>query len=419
MAPKRPLHVVILAGGEGKRMGSDQPKVLLDLLGRPIVGHVIDAARALGPRSLIVVGGRGLPDIKRAMAAEDDLTFVRQPKPLGTANAVKHALKALPKRGAHEVLILNGDGPLVTSASLRKTLQTHRRRKAQVTVISAIVPEPTGLGRIIRDGRGRFLEVVEEKDATDDQREIPEINAGQYVVGLPDLHRLLPRIGRGNVQGEFYLTDLIGLADRVAAVPLDDAEEARGLNDPKELLEVRDLMRRRVLERHAAAGVQIVAPDLTYVEAGVYIAPGSVVLPFTVLRRGVSIAPRCSVGPFAHLRPGTALHEDVHVGDFVEIKASTLGQGSKALHLAYLGDTDLGKGVNVGAGTITANFDGRRKHRTIVEDGVSLGSGTILVAPVTVGKGSRTGAGAVVLSGQDVPSGETVVGVPARKKRRR
>jgi len=358
-----------------------------------------------------------MKELKQALSNEKGLDFVRQPKPLGTAHAVKHALKALPRTGAGDVMILNGDGPLVTASSLRRTLQRHRRARAQVTVISACLEDPTGLGRIVRDGRGRFLEVVEERDATPDQRAINEINAGQYVVERQALRRLLPRVNNRNAQKEYYLTDLVALADRVAAVPLDDPEEARGLNDPAELDTVRRLMRERILKGLQDAGVDVLSPDLTYIEAGVCVGSGSVIHPFTVIRTGVSIAPRCSVGPFAHLRSGTVLGEGASVGAFVEVKASNLAEGVKAQHLAYLGDAEIGPFANVGAGTITANWDGRDHNSTVVEDGAHLGSGTVLVAPVKVGRGSRTGAGTVVPAGRDVEPGETVVGVPARPLR--
>lgn len=412
--PRRSLSVVIMAAGEGKRMRSPLPKVLLDLLGRPVVGHVIDVARTLKPERIVVVGGKRLEEVKQALREEPGLTFVRQPKPSGTAHAVKYAMKALPTRGACDVMILNGDGPLVTTASLKRALAKHRRVAAEVTVISAKLPDPTGLGRIVRDTRGRFVEVVEERDATPEQRGISETNAGQYVVRLDALRRLLPKVKNRNAQKEYYLTDLIGLASKVAAVPLDDPEEARGLNDPAELATVRRLMRRRILDTLATSGVEVQAPELTYVESGVCVGAGTVLHPFTVIRRGVSIAPRCSVGPFAHLRPGTVLEEGAAVGAFVEVKGSTLAEGVKALHLAFLGDAEIGAGANVGAGTITANWDGQDHHATIVEDGVHLGSGTVLVAPVTVGSKGRTGAGAVVPAGRDVKPGETVVGVPAR-----
>ncbi len=412
--PRRALCVVVMAAGDGKRRGGASPKVLLNLMGRSVVGHVLDAARKLKPARIVVIGGKRLAEVRAALAGEPGLSFVRQARPLGTAHAVKQAMAALPKRGAYDVMILNADSPLVTSASLKRALSRHRRAKAEVTIISAKLNDPKGFGRIVRDSRGRCVQIVEERDATAEQRLIDEVNAGQYVTRLDALRRLLPRVKNRNAQREYYLTDLVGLADKVAAVPMGDPDEARGVNDPKELATARQLMRRRVIEDLQASGVEVSAPDLTYVEVGVCVGSGTVLHPFTVIRRGVSIATRCSVGPFAHLRPGTVLEKGAAVGAFVEVKESTLAEGVKAMHLAFLGDAEIGAGANVGAGTITANWDGQDHHSTIVEDGVHLGSGTVLVAPVKVGRRGRTGAGAVVLSGRDVKPGETVVGVPAR-----
>ena len=410
----RSVHVVILAGGEGKRMKSPVPKVLMDLLGKPVIGHVIAAARTLKPAGIAVVGGARMPELRRALK-DEGVAFARQPEPKGTADAVRKVLRHLPKAGA-DVVILCGDAPLVRGSSLRQALSLHRRRRAELTLVTAELAEATGLGRILRDARGDLDQVVEERDATPLQRAIREVNAGQDVVRVETLRRLLPRIGRENTQGEYYLTDLVGLvAGRKQASILKDADEARGINHPAEFRAVRKILAGRLVEAIEAAGATVQDPSLTYVECGVTVGRGAVIQPFSVIRAGVSIGALCVVGPFAHLREGTVLEEGSRIGGFVEVKASRLGPGSRALHLAYLGDADIGADVNVGAGTVTANYDGKRKHRTVVEDGVFLGSGTMLVAPVTVRKGARTGAGAVIPAGQDVAAGSTVVGVPARK----
>jgi bifunctional UDP-N-acetylglucosamine pyrophosphorylase/glucosamine-1-phosphate N-acetyltransferase len=410
----RKVVVVILAAGEGKRMRAPVPKVLLDLLGRSVLGHVVDAARTLRPNRIVIVGGRALPLLRAAFGGEEDLEFVRQVRPLGTAHAVVSALPRLPKRGA-DVLILNGDCPLVRGRSLRALLTRHRRRGAELSLATATVPEPEGLGRILRGPGGGLLRIVEERDATEEERLVQEINAGQYVVGVEALRRMLPGIGRANAQGEFYLTDLVPLArPPVLAIPFSDPDEARGLNRPEELDQARRILRRRILEEHRARGVQFDDPDLVHVETGVRIGKGSRIRPFVVLGRGVTIAARCEVGPFCHLRDGASLGPGTQAGNFVEVKSSALGAGTRVAHLSYLGDALIGRGVNVGAGTITANFDGRRKWTTRIGDEASIGSGTIFVAPVQVGRGARTGAGAVVLRGRDVPAGTTVAGVPAR-----
>jgi bifunctional UDP-N-acetylglucosamine pyrophosphorylase/glucosamine-1-phosphate N-acetyltransferase len=413
----RTLNVLVLAAGEGKRMKSAIPKVLMDLLGWPMLRHVVAAARRLRPARIVVIGGRHLPKIRKAFEGERDVAYARQPKPLGTAHAVRFGLKALP-RGTGDVLVLSGDVPLVTPDTLRSLVAGHRRGRAAVTVLTAVVRDPSGLGRIVRDDRGQLSAIVEERDADAATREIREINSGIYVFDRARLGALIPQVGRANAQGEYYLTDVVGLERRsggaVRLVAAPDPGEVAGINRPAELVVARDLLQRRVFEEHLARGVRITAPHLTCIEAGVSIGEGTVIEPFSVIRSAVSIAPFSRVGPFAHLRAGTRLDQGAQVGNFVEVKASRIGSGTKALHLSYLGDAQVGPGANIGAGTITANWDGRKKHRTRIGAGAQIGSGTVLIAPVAVGRSARTGAGAIVLASGDVPAGATAVGIPAR-----
>jgi bifunctional UDP-N-acetylglucosamine pyrophosphorylase/glucosamine-1-phosphate N-acetyltransferase len=423
----RTLNVLVLAAGEGKRMKSAIPKVLMDLLGWPMLRHVVTAARRLKPARVVVIGGRHLPKIRKAFDGERDVAYARQPKPLGTAHAVKFGLKAL-ARGTGDVLVLSGDVPLVTLDTLRSLVGGHRRGTAAITVLTAVVRDPSGLGRIVRDERGQLSSIVEERDADAATRAISEINSGIYVFDRARLAALLPEVGRQNAQGEYYLTDVVGLERRsggaVRLVAAPDPGEVAGINRPAELVAARDLLQRRIIEEHLGRGVRITAPHLTCIEAGVSIGKGTVVEPFSVIRSAVSIAPFSRVGPFAHLRAGTRLDQGAQVGNFVEVKASRIGSGTKALHLSYLGDAQVGPGANIGAGTITANYDGRKKHRTRIGAGALIGSGTVLIAPVSVGRSARTGAGAIVLASGDVPAGATAVGIPARivaksdKKRR-
>jgi bifunctional UDP-N-acetylglucosamine pyrophosphorylase/glucosamine-1-phosphate N-acetyltransferase len=285
-------------------------------------------------------------------------------------------------------------------------------------MLTAVVDDPSGLGRVVRGTDGGLLRVVEEKDAAPDVRAIREINSGIYVFSRARLDALLPKVGRKNAQGEYYLTELLSLeregGGKVALVVADDPGEAAGVNAPAELLRAREILQRRIFAHLLASGVRVVAPHLTCIEAGVSIGEGCVIEPFSVIRSAVTIAAFSRVGPFAHVRPGSRLERGVQVGNFVEVKGSRIGAGTRALHLSYLGDADVGPDANIGAGTITANFDGRKKHRTRIGPGAFIGSGTVLVAPVAVGRGARTGAGAIVLGGRDVPAGATVVGVPAR-----
>jgi bifunctional UDP-N-acetylglucosamine pyrophosphorylase/glucosamine-1-phosphate N-acetyltransferase len=270
----------------------------------------------------------------------------------------------------------------------------------------------------VRDGSGGVRAIVEEKDCTEAQRALREVNLGVYAFEGRDLVRLLPKLSNDNAQGEYYVTDLVAmLVDEgraVAALVLEDEAEAIGVNTLAHLAEARTVMQYRILERHLAAGVLIEDPATTYIDHGVTIGAGTRVLPCTVIRSGVTIGAGCEVGPFSHLRAGTVLEERVRVGNFVELKQATLGAGTRAGHLTYVGDAEVGAGCNLGAGTVFANFDGREKHRTRVGAGVFVGSGTVLVAPATIGEGARTGAGAVVTARSNVPRGETWVGVPAR-----
>ena len=414
----RKLISVVLAAGEGKRMRTQGPKVLVDLLGTPLIGHVLAALGNTGCGTHIVVGGKHLPQMKQALREAKGLLWARQMKPLGTAHAVMSARKHLPTRGV-DVLIVCGDAPLIRARTLREAVHAHRKSKADVTVLTALVDNPKGLGSILRDEQGHLRRIVEEKDCSEAERTVREINAGQFVVRAEALARLLPKVGRNNAQGEYYLTDLVALAGKEAhAFAIADAEEARGVNTPKELDAAREELQARVIEELRAQGVIIPSPKQVVIEPGATIGEGTVLHPFVVIRRGASIAAHCSVGPAAVLRDGARLEEGARVGNFVEVKASRLGRRARALHLSYLGDADVGEDANVAAGCITANFDGVRKHRTHIGAGVSLGAGTILVAPVSVGRRAKTGAGAVVLSKKHVAAESTVVGVPARPLQR-
>jgi bifunctional UDP-N-acetylglucosamine pyrophosphorylase/glucosamine-1-phosphate N-acetyltransferase len=416
------VAVVILAAGKGTRMRSDRPKVLFEVAGRPMVNHVLEAALGLKPRRMVVVVGHGAAGVREAVrkdpAFDPGVTvFALQKDQRGTGHALRCALPALGGfRGA--VLVLSGDVPLVGTATLRILADAHRRSGGAATVLTFRPADPTGYGRVVRDSRGVFLDIVEEKDADFETRTIAEVNSGLYAFDAAILAGALRRLRTQNSQGELYLTDVPRLLRRdgktVGAVRVLEPEVVAGVNTLSELAAASSVMRRRVLESFLAAGVEVVDPASTFVAPDARIGTGTRIHPFTVIESGVRVGRRCEVGPFARLRPGAVLEDGASVGNFVEVKASRLGRGSRARHLAYLGDADVGAGVNVGAGTITCNYDGRRKHATKVGDGAFLGSGTLLVAPVTVGRRAVTGAGAVVLAGRDVPPGALAVGVPAR-----
>ncbi len=416
MSKAADIAVVVLAAGKGVRMRSDRPKVLFDLAGAPMVRYVVEAALALRPTRCVVVVGHGAAEVRAALAGLP-VDFALQRVQHGTGHAVRCAERTL---RAHEgpVLVLYGDIPLVRTRTLADLVALHRRRKAAATLLTMFPGDPAGYGRIVRDATGAFAAILEDKDATPAQREIGEVNTGIGVFAGRRLWPALRRLRTDNAQGEQYLTDvpLRFLAEGlgVETLPAADASEVAGVNSLSDLAAAARAARDRILLDHLHAGVRIVDPGTTWIDRDVRIGAGTVVEPFTVISGGSEIGRGCVVGPFAHLRAGTRLADGAAVGNFVEVKKSVLGRGVKAKHLAYLGDAQIGEGTNVGCGTITANYDGRRKHPTTIGRDVHVGSGTVFVAPVTVGDGATTGAGAIVLSGRDVPPGATVVGVPAK-----
>jgi bifunctional UDP-N-acetylglucosamine pyrophosphorylase/glucosamine-1-phosphate N-acetyltransferase len=412
----RPLDVIILAAGKGVRMRTPGAKVLQSICGKPLVRHVIDAARALKPARIVIVVGHEA-DRVRGELTDEKVVFVDQGEPRGTGHAV---LQTAPqyRRGDRDVLVLCGDVPLVTPAILRKLRDRHRRSSADVTMLSFTPDDPARYGRVIRDGKGRVTAIREWKDCTGAERRITEVNSGIYVFRSKPLFAALPRVGNDNRSGEFYLTDVPGLllaeGGRVTAVVAPDADEVRGVNSLAELAEAARVLRYRILGDLMASGVTIVDPASTFVEAGVKVGRGTIIYPFSIIMSGVVIGRDCRVGPFSHIRGNAVLDPTAEVGNFVEVKKSRIGRRSKAKHLAYIGDATIGKGVNVGAGTITANWDGKHKHPTTIGDSAYIGSNTVFVAPVSMGRDAKTGAGSIVLSGRDIPDGTTVAGVPAR-----
>jgi bifunctional UDP-N-acetylglucosamine pyrophosphorylase/glucosamine-1-phosphate N-acetyltransferase len=429
------VNVVILAAGQGKRMYSQLPKVLHALAGRPMIEHVLAAADTLSPRRVCVVYGHGGERVREALAGPE-LAFARQEPQLGTGHAVQQALPVL--SDADTTVVLYGDVPLIRGETLQRLVATASGR---VAVLTAVLDDPRGYGRIIRGADGRVAEIVEEKDASEAQKAIREINTGLMALPTAKLERWLGQLENNNAQREYYLTDVVKLAQRdgvaVEAVGVSDATETLGVNSRAQLAQLERLYQRACAERLLERGVALADPARIDVRgsltcgADVYIDVNCVFEGTVSLADGVSIGPNCiikdvsiapgtrveafshldsaaigancRIGPYARVRPGTRLAEDVHIGNFVEVKASDIATGSKANHLAYIGDSTVGRNVNVGAGTITCNYDGANKHRTIIEDDVFIGSDTQLVAPVTVRKGATIGAGATIT--REVPEG--------------
>lgn len=408
---------IILAAGQGKRMRSDRAKVLHEVCGRPMIRYVVDAARGAGARTIIVVVGFAADQVRSALEGEPDIAFATQERQLGTGDAVR-VCRPLLEGYAGPALVLVGDEPLLRPEPLRDLLDRQEAERAACLMGTAHLPDPTGFGRILRDSAGRFLRIVEQRDCNPEEAAITEINPSCYVFELPVLWEALGQLDTSNAQGEYYLTDapalLATMGRKVAALPVLQADDVLGVNARQHLAEAHALMQRRIQSALMESGVTIVDPRSTYIDGRASIGPETTIEPFTVIRGAVTIGKGCRVGPFTHLRDGTILHDDAEVGAFVEVNRSTFGVGARARHLAYLGDTAVGDGANIGAGAITANYNGREKHPTTIGPGAFIGSGAILVAPVNVGAEATVGAGAVLTRGRDVPAGVTVVGVPAR-----
>ena len=437
------LHVVILAAGKGTRMKSARPKVLHNVAGTPMIDHVMSAAQSLQPRSITLVVGHMKELLRQGLAKYPGLSYVTQEPQLGTGHALLQTAGVL-EREKGVVLLLSGDVPLLKGHTLAALVNKHMESKAAATVLTAMVEQPYGYGRIVRI-KGRISRIVEERDASPAQRKIHEINSGVYVFSLGPLFESLRGLATANAQGEYYLTDLIATYRRrrlgVETLLVEDTNEIRGINSRSELAEASRIVRQKKNEELMAAGVTIEDPTTTYIDDDVVIGADTVIHPGVHLEGRTQIGQACeihagvrivnsviadrvtvqnfcvingsrlatgvTVGPFAHIRPDSELKESVHVGNFVELKKAVLGKGTKAGHHTYLGDAVIGDNVNIGAGTITCNYDGVRKHQTTIEDDVFVGSDSHLVAPVTVGKGAYIGSGTTVR--QNVPAGSLAV----------
>lgn len=414
--------VVILAAGQGTRMKSARPKVLHELCGRPMIGWVIEQALSLDPDRIVVVVGHGADEVRAYAAAcegAERIECVTQEPQNGTGHAMQVAAPVIPE-DSDSVVVLYGDMPVLGAWSLESLMAgLEAAAPSGMSMLTAYPANPHGFGRIDRGQDGEFKAIVEHKDASSAQLEIGEINLGVYAFPRKQLLEYLPRLSNGNAQGEYYLTDVCEMfvtdGASVAAAVLEDLDEAIGVNDLTQLAEARWALQVRILEEHMLAGVRIEDPASCYIDVDVEIGPDTRILPCTVIRSGVKIGAGCEVGPFTHLRKGTVLEDGAELGNFCESKNSVLGARSKAKHLSYLGDARIGARVNVGAGTIFANYDGVSKHTTTVGDEAFIGSGTTIVAPNQLGARSTTGANSVVTRTATVGEDEVWVGIPARK----
>jgi bifunctional UDP-N-acetylglucosamine pyrophosphorylase/glucosamine-1-phosphate N-acetyltransferase len=431
------LSVVILAAGQGKRMNSDLPKVLQPLAGRPLLHHVIGTARDLRPTNIYVVYGHGGAQVQAALGAEN-VEWILQADQLGTGHAVMQAMCVIPDD--HTVLVLYGDVPMIRTATLTKLVAA--AAEGALSLLSVHLDDPAGYGRIVHNAAGQVRAIVEQKDASPEQLRIREVNSGLMAAPAGRLREWLLALGRDNAQREYYLTDVVAGAvqsgDRVVAVRCVNAAEVMGVNDKLQLAQVEASYRRERADELMLAGATLADPARIDIRGDVdvgrdvFIDVNAVLIGTVRLGKGVKIGPNCvisnseigagtevfansvidhasvaencRIGPFARVRPETILHRDVHIGNFVEIKSSEIGAGSKANHLSYVGDARVGSGVNVGAGSITCNYDGQNKWPTLIEDRAFIGSGSMLVAPVRIGAGATIGAGSTIT--QNAPSGE-------------
>jgi bifunctional UDP-N-acetylglucosamine pyrophosphorylase/glucosamine-1-phosphate N-acetyltransferase len=438
-----PIFAAVLAAGKGTRMKSNRAKVLHTICGVPMVNYAIAALKPIEPQRTLVVVGHQADEVKAVLPPT--VEPVLQKQQIGTGDAVRVALEAI-EEDEGILLVVNGDGPLISHRTLAELLERHRSAGVGATVLVAELDDATGLGRVMEDAG--VVRIVEERDATEAEKQIRLVNLGLYAFELKEIRRALALVLVENVQGEFYLTDaleVIGRRSRAVTYRVKNPEEANLVNDRAHLALAEEILRRRILDGHMREGITVRDPASTHIEASVEIGRDTVILPGTFLRGGTRIGSDCvigpstdlldtvvddgalvehsvgrgavvgagaTVGPYAYLRPGTVLGEASKVGAYCEVKNTRVGTGSKVPHLSYVGDTEIGEEANLGAGTITANYDGKNKHRTTIEDGVFTGINTNLIAPVTVGENAYLGAGSVV--NKDIPPGKLAVGMPAR-----
>ncbi|MED1919038.1 bifunctional UDP-N-acetylglucosamine diphosphorylase/glucosamine-1-phosphate N-acetyltransferase GlmU [Bacillus thuringiensis] len=429
-------YAIVLAAGKGTRMRSTRCKVLHEVCGKPMIQHIVDRLHGLGIHEIILIVGHGAEQVKKQFGAS--VRYAYQSEQLGTAHAVMMAADLLQdKQGT--TIVLSGDTPLVREKTLEQLLAQHETQRAAATVLTARVDDPTGYGRLIRDANDLVERIVEHKDATAEERLVCEINTGMYCFDNQKLFQAISRVKNDNAQKEYYLPDVLTILneqdERIGAFMTDDAEEGGGVNDRIQLACAERLLRMRINEEHMQNGVTLIDPTSTYIDADVRIGPDTVIHPGTYLRGKTTIGSNCVigpnadvrdcevgcnveiryanacnsiirdgalVGPYAYIRPGSDVGEAAKVGDFVELKNSRLGKGAKVAHLSYIGDSDIGEHVNVGCGTITVNYDGVRKHKTIVGDHAFIGCNANLIAPVTIGEGAYVAAGSTITD--DVPN---------------
>jgi bifunctional UDP-N-acetylglucosamine pyrophosphorylase/glucosamine-1-phosphate N-acetyltransferase len=410
----RDLRTIILAAGKGTRMKSDIPKVLHKICGRPVIQFILDTVKAVGSLKTYLVLGHKMDAVKAFVGKDHEI--VVQKKLLGTADAVRSTQSRLSGyRG--DVLIVCGDTPLLRKSTLKALIRKHRKLSADLTLLTAVVHDPQGYGRIIRDPKARISAIREDKDAVGLERNIAEINVGVYCVKAKHLFAGLKDIKQNPEKKEFYLTDIIELFIekdlKVETLETEDASEGLGINTREDISRAADILRRRTLKDFMLAGVTVMDPNTTFIDGSAKIGQDTLIRPFTFIEADVKIGSNCTIGPFAHVREGTKIGNHVEVGNFTEVVRTKIGDRTLMKHFSYLGDAVVGSQVNIGAGTVTANFDGANKNIARIGNNAFIGSDAVLISPVRIGRKATVGAGSVVTKGKNVADGAVVVGVPA------
>ncbi|MBN1493184.1 MAG: bifunctional N-acetylglucosamine-1-phosphate uridyltransferase/glucosamine-1-phosphate acetyltransferase [Candidatus Omnitrophica bacterium] len=413
---RKKCAALVLAAGQGTRMKSEKPKVLHAICGVSLVEHIVSTLSAVKMNKIVVVVGYK-QELVRSSLKDSKADFVIQKEQLGTAHAVKCARGSL-RDFSGDVLVIAGDVPLIQKSTLRSFVGFHRKNRSKATVLTTTVNAPKAYGRIVRDGQGHVIRIVEELDASAEEKAIKEINSGIYLFDAKLLFKEVVRIKRNRKKREFYLTDIVeALIEKnitVNAYRIADADQVRGINSRKDLGDLNRIMNKTTIRLLQESGVTILSEESTFIEQRVKIGRDTVIYPFTFIARDVTIGRNCKLGPFCKIRSKTRIKNDTTIGSFVELNRSSIDNGVTIKHLAYIGDAWIGKNVNIGAGTITANFDGKKKHKTVIKDRALIGANTVLVAPVTVGRSAKTGAGSVVCAGRNIPDNKIAVGVPAK-----